>query len=355
MGYTMKQIMLSFFIAFAGFFLFSNPADAERNPKILIKMATLAGKNSAMADVFKKADKEVRELSNNEVGFRVYYGGIQGDEKEALQKIKFRQLHGGMFTAAGLYRIVRDVHILSIPYLYRNYEEVEYVRGQIKDQLEKSFYKKGYVIISWGDAGFVYQFSKVPITSSQVAKRQKFWQWGDDPVGNAMYEAMGVTPVSLSIADVMTSLSTRLIDAAGSTPGTAVALRWYTKFRYMSEYPSICVQGALIIRRDQWDKISPATQQLIKRLTQEYYDDYVKSQRKDDEKAIGLLKEAGIEIVRVSDKDKKANMAFSLDVSKKVRKTLVGKLFSQELLDKVLGLLDTYRKMHPDSAVEKIK
>jgi TRAP-type C4-dicarboxylate transport system substrate-binding protein len=232
---------------------------------------------------------------------------------------------------------------------------VDYVRGQIKDQLEKSFYKKGYVILSWGDAGFVYQFSKVPITSSQVAKRQKFWQWGDDPVGNAMYEAMGVTPVSLSIADVMTSLSTRLIDAAGSTPGTAVALRWYTKFRYMSEYPSICVQGALIIRRDQWDKISPETQRLIKHLSQKYYDEYVVGQRKDDEKAIGLLKGAGIKIVRVSDKDKKANLAFSLSISKKVRTVLVGKLYSQDFLDKVLGLLAEYRKKHPDSVVVKIE
>jgi TRAP-type C4-dicarboxylate transport system substrate-binding protein len=351
----MKQIKRLFFIAVTVFFLHSNHAEAERNPKILIKMATLASKNSTMADVLKKADKEVRERSNNEVGFRVYYGGIQGDEKEALQKIKFRQLHGGMFTAAGLYRIVPDVHILSIPYLFRNYEEVEYVRGQIKDELEKLFYKKGYVILSWGDAGFVYQFSKVPITSSQVAKRQKFWQWGDDPVGVAMFEAMGVTPVSLSIADVMTSLSTRLIDAAGSTPGTAVALRWYTKFRYMSEYPSICVQGALMIRKDQWDKISPATQRLIKQLTQEYYDEYVQGQRKDDERAIGLLKGAGIKIVRVSDKEKKANLAFSLYISGKVSRALVGKLYSQEFLDKVLGLLAEYREKHPGSAVEKIK
>jgi hypothetical protein len=78
-------------------------------------------------------------------------------------------------------------------------------------------------------------------------------------------------------------------------------------------------------------------------------------QRKDDEKAIGLLKGAGIKIVRVSDKDKKANLAFSLSISKKVRTVLVGKLYSQDFLDKVLGLLAEYRKKHPDSVVVKIE
>jgi hypothetical protein len=90
-------------------------------------------------------------------------------------------------------------------------------------------------------------------------------------------------------------------------------------------------------------------------VSQKYYDEYVEGQRKDDEKAIGLLKGAGIKIVRVSDKDKKANLAFSLSISKKVSTALVGKLYSQDLLERVLGLLAEYRKKHPDSAVVKIE
>ncbi len=341
-------------IVFGSLLLISSIGLAAGNPKIMIKMATLAGKNSAMADVLSKIDKELRQKSNNEVGFRVYYGGIQGDEKEAIQKIKFRQIHGGLFTASGLHRIVPSVHVLSLPYLFRNYGEVQYVRDGIKKELYNRFLEKGYVVLAWGDAGFAYQFSKVPLTSQSIARKQKFWQWGNDPVGAAMFKAIGVTPISLSIADVMTSLSTKLIDAANSTPGTAVALKWYTKFKYMSEYPPLCVQGASIVRKDQWDKISPKSQNLIKTMSQKYYDEYVALNRKADMKAISLLKKAGIEIVRVSDKDKKASDSFDMTVSKKVREALVDKLYSRELLNKVLSLLDEYRKKHPDSAVEKI-
>ena len=38
-----------------------------------------------------------------------------------------------------------------------------------------------------------------------------------------------------------------------------------------------------------------------------------------------------------------------MDVGKKVRENLVGRLYSRELLDRTLALLEEYRKAHPDS------
>ncbi len=351
----MKKAIGIFAVVFTGFILCSNSIFAGGNPKVVFKMTTLAPKNSAMADVLTKMDKEIRAKSNNEVGMRVYYGGIQGDEKEALQKIKFRQLHGGMFTASGLYRIVPEVHILSIPYLFRNYKEVSYIRNKIKGDLYQRFLDKGYVVLAWGDAGFAYQFSKVPITSNAIAKKQKFWQWGDDPVGAATFRALGVTPVSLSIADVMTSLSTRLIDAAAATPSMAVAMRWYTKFKYMSEYPNVCVQGATVVRKEQWDKLSPQTQKLVKKLSQKYYDEYIVLARRDDQKAINLLKKSGVQIVQGSAEKRKKVESYTSNLSKQVRESLVGRLYSKEYLNNVISLLDDYRKRNLDSTVARIK
>ncbi len=351
----MKNAISMFAIVFASILLCSGSAKAGDKPKVVFKMTTLAPKNSAMANVLTKMDKEIREKSNNEAGMRVYYGGVQGDEKEAIQKIKFRQLHGGMFTASGLHRIVPAIHILSIPYLFRNYKEVTYIRNKVKGELYQQFLKKGYVVIAWGDAGFAYQFSKVAITSNDIAKKQKFWQWGDDPVSAATYKTIGVTPVSLSLADVMTSLSTRLIDAAAATPSMAVAMRWYTKFKYMSEYPNVCVQGATIVRKDQWDKLTPETQKLIKGLSQKYYDEYVVLARKDDNKAIQLLKKAGVQIVRSGDEKRKQVESYTSNISKKVREALVGKLYSQDFLNNVTSLLNDYRAKHPESKVVTIK
>lgn len=327
---------------------------AETQPKILIKLATLAPKNSALARVMEKGDKELRIRTQGEIGFRVYYGGVQGDENEAIQKIKFRQLHGGMFTAVGLQKIVPEVHVLSLPYLFRNYEEVAYVRNAIKGDLERKFLAKGYIVANWGDSGFVYGFSKIPILNIETAKKQKYWQWGDDPVGMAVFKVLGVTPINLSITDVMTSLSANLIDAASAPPSIAVALRWYTKFNYMSEYPFGCVQGATIVRKDIWDKISPANQKIMKDISQRHYDEYVKQLRQDDAKAVQLLKKAGIKIVRVSKQDESEALKFSSMVSQNVREELVGKLYSREFLNKTLGALREYRDKHPNSNIVKI-
>lgn len=351
----MRKSALTLMSVIGVFWGFVGQLAAETQPQILIKLATLAPKNTALARVMEKVDKELRSRTKGEVGFRVYYGGIQGDEKEAIQKIKFKQLHGGMFTAVGLHEIVPEVHVLSLPYLFRNYDEVAYVRNAIKGDLERKFLAKGYVVANWGDSGFVYGFSKIPIKNLETAKKQKYWQWGDDPVGMAVFKVIGVTPVDLSITDVMTSLSANLIDAASAPPSMAVALRWYTKFKYMNEYPFGCVQGATIVRKEIWDKISPASQKIMKDLSQRHYDEYVKQLRQDDAQAVQLLKKAGIKIVRVSKQEESEVLKFSSMVSQKVREELVGKLYSREFLNKVLGALQEYRDRHPDSKIVKIE
>ena len=52
--------------------------------------------------------------------------------------------------------------------------------------------------------------------------------------------------------------------------------------------------------------------------------------------------------------DKDEHKKFIQMTAEKTSKALVGKMFSQELLDRTMALLEEYRKMHPDSSIERI-
>ena len=71
--------------------------------------------------------------------------------------------------------------------------------------MENAFIEKGFVILSWYDVGFVYSFSKVPVTSVAIARQQKYWAPEGDPLAQAAYRSIGISPVSLSLTDVLTS------------------------------------------------------------------------------------------------------------------------------------------------------
>jgi TRAP-type C4-dicarboxylate transport system substrate-binding protein len=298
-----------------------------------------------MVDVLEKMRDKIREETNNEVYFKIYPGAIQGDEKDVLTKMRLGQLHGGAFTSNGMGRVVPEVRVTDVPFLFKNYEEVTYVRSKLKTKMENLFAEKGYIVVGWSDIGFVHTFSKEPIYSIDDLRKMKVWVWGDDVLSMTVWENLEVTPVSLSITDVLTSLSTRLIDTAPATPFGAVAFRWYTKFNYMTEIPSTDPSSALIVTKEMFDKISPEGRKKILEIAEVYYEELMQASRKANTDSLKVLKDSGIKIVPANEK----TIAFVTDLQFKAREALIGKLYDRELLNEVLGYLEEYRKMHPES------
>lgn len=330
--------------------LFVTTSIITAEAKVTIKIAGIAPKGSAPMVLLEEMKNKIKEVTNNEVNFKIYPGGIQGDEKDVITKIKLGQLHGGAFTSVGLGRIVPEIRVTDIPFLFKNYEEVGYVRAKLKNKLEKFMDEKGFIVIAWSDIGFAHTFSKEPINKDNL-KDLKVWVWGDDVLSNTVWKTIGVTPIALSITDVLTSLSTRLIDTAATTPFGAVAFRWYKKFNYISEIPSTNPSSAIIVTKKQWKKITPESRKKINEIASWYEEKLTKSTRKSNADCLQILKDSGIKIAPVNDEA----IAFVTDMQLRTREALVGKLYTRELLNETLKHLDDYRQVHPESDYQRIQ
>ncbi|MEC9072778.1 MAG: TRAP transporter substrate-binding protein DctP, partial [Myxococcota bacterium] len=73
-----------------------------------LKFASLAPQKSTWTKIFKKIKKEVATKTSGEVNVDLFVGGVQGDEKEVVEKIRTGQLHMAAITAVGLAKIVPD-------------------------------------------------------------------------------------------------------------------------------------------------------------------------------------------------------------------------------------------------------
>lgn len=318
--------------------------------KVIVKMATIAPKGSNFMNAYEDLMRQIKVKTNGEVEFKVYWGGVQGDEKDVLRKIKLGQLHGGGFMGPGLGEIVPAVRVTEIPYTFRNYEEVSYVRAGLRDTMNRLFEEKGFVVIGWMDLGFCYCFSKVPLTSLEIAQKQKWWTLEGEPIGREMFRQIGVSPISLSITDVATSLSTNMIDAANTTPYGAVAFQWYSRFKYIGEFPTSNIVGATIMTKKMWDKMSPQNQQIIMQVSGASHARLVELTRKEDAQCMKILLKSGIKVVHNSANLEK-DMKYIVDASKRTRENLVGRLYPKELLDRTLALRDEFRRTHPNAGV----
>ncbi|MBF0224284.1 MAG: TRAP transporter substrate-binding protein DctP [Desulfobacterales bacterium] len=335
------------------FYFYFNSVEVKAQAKVTIKMATLAPKGSTMMDIMEEYLSEIRQQTNNEVDFKIYWGGQQGDEKNVLRKMRIGQLHGGAFTGSGLGQIVPEIRVTEIPFLFRNAEEVAYVRKKLEAPMNKYCEDRGLIVLGWYDIGFLYGFSNVPVNSLEVLRKQKCWAPSDDPLAIASFEALGLTPIPLSFTDVLTSVSTNLINTAAMTPFGAVAFHWYAKFKYMSDYPIMNLIGAAVVSKNIWDKISKESQQKILEISKDYINRFTKDSENLNNKGIEVLKKEGVEIIHFEQEGSAGD--FYEEAGKKARESQIGKLYSKELLDKALLYVDEYRKNNPESKFAIIK
>lgn len=315
----------------------SLPAKAAEHE---IKVSVLAPEGSTWVNIMKEMDKELQSSSGGKLALRIYAGGVSGDEKDVIRKMRIGQIHAAGLTGVGLGEINPSVRVLELPMLFKSYQEADYVKNKIHGDFEKQFDAKGYVLLGWAEAGFVNIMSNKPIKSKADMAGTKWWAWEGDPLVKEMYTTMGITPTPLALPDVLTSLQTNLIDAVYAPPLGAIALQWFTKVKYMTDLPLANSTGAFLITKTEFAKLSPDLQNVLKTTAKKYCDKLVGAIRADNAKSVETLKKNGIQVVAVAPNDKTELE----NVSAQVRPKLVGKLYSQDLLNKVQGLIAEYRK-----------
>src|SRR5712691_11745400 len=81
------------------------PARAET----VIKFASLAPSGSTWMKVMEEYNKELEHKTGGQVRFKFYPGGVQGDEKDVVRKIRLGQLQAAGITGLGLGEIAPAV------------------------------------------------------------------------------------------------------------------------------------------------------------------------------------------------------------------------------------------------------
>ena len=306
-----------------------------------IKFATLAPDGSTWMNVMNEFSAALKEKSGGAINFKIYPGGIQGDEKDVIRKIRINQLHSAGFTGVGLGTILPEVRILDTPFLFKNIKEVDFIAEKFFDRFAGGFEKEGYILLGWAEVGWVYIYSNKAITAREDMKGVKMWMWEGDPISKATFDAFDVNPIPLSITDVLTSLQTGLIDGVYSSPLACVALQWHTKVDYVFDVPLANSNGAVLISKRMFNKLTEEQQKILKEEGKKYFDKLTQLSREDNEKAKKIMIEYGIQKTELKDKTLLAEFEAR---GKKARDSLVGKLYDKQLLNDVENALKEFRQ-----------
>lgn len=303
---------------------------AQGSAPITLRVGTLAPKGSTWMRVFNAWGNTVEEKTNGQLKLHFYSGGSAGDERDTVRKMRAGQLDAAVVTTNGLGQIVRSVLVLQAPGVCTTYKKIDAVRTQLASEFEQQFEGAGFKLLGWGDAGRGKLFSNKPIKKPSDMKETRMWEWRDDPTWSSVLSAADVSGVSLGLPEVYPALRTDRIDAFPSTAIAAVAFQWYTKAAYVTREPSGIVIGATVVKKETFDGLPDNLKQVLIDTGKTAHQGLATAIRRDDDRALSAILEKGVSEVSTAD-----NAAQWNALLKQARDSLVGKLYSADLLGRV--------------------
>lgn len=318
------------------------PAAAQKQT---LKIATVAPEGTSWMQELRKGAEEVAAATQGRVEIRFYPGGVMGNDKTVLRKIRAGQLQGGAFTGGSLDEVYRDTAIYGLPFLFRSYDEVDYVRERVDPLLKEGLARGGMVALGISEGGFAHVLSGSPVRKVEDLRGKKMWVPEGDVVSQVTLEVAGIAPVPLPLADVYTGLQTRLVDTVATTSAAAIAFQWHTRVKYFTDVPLLYLVGVVAVDQKTFDRLRPEDRAAVQERMGAALARLDALNRQGNASAREALRQQGIAFVGPESPEELARWrGIAVDALERLR---TRQAYTPETLEVIRGHLEDFRAARP--------
>ena len=309
-----------------------------------VKLATLAPKGSSFHQILLEMGEKWRDAPGGGVTLTIYTDGTMGGEADMVRRMRVGQIQAAMLTVSGLGEIDDSVSALeSIPMVFRSLEEVTYVRDKLRSDLERRIREKGFVVLFWGDSGWVRFFSRRPATMPEDFTKMKMFTWSGDTRTADLWKLAGYQPVPLEVTDILPGLQTGLIDAVCTTPSYALAGQFYAPAPNMLDLHWVPLVGGTVITEKAWNALPAASREVLQKSAADAGAKITERSRVENEESIAAMKKRGLHVQPATPEIEAAWRRKCEAFYPKIRGTIV----PEAMFDQVQKLLAEYRASKP--------
>lgn len=312
--------LLAFAFLIGTFAIFPQKSEGAQR----IRLGTIVPKGSSFYNEVAKMGADWKARTQREVSLTIYPDGRMGTEAEMVRRMRVGQLQAGLLTAVGLAEIEPAVSGLqNLPMMFDTLDEVDAIGIRLKPLLEDQLEKKGFKVLFWVNAGWVYFFTKSPIEKPDDLRMLKIFAWAGSPEVIDIYEKAGFTPVPLEVKEILTGLQTGMISAVAMQPTYANALLIHRKARFMLDLNWAPLIGAAVITTKTWNRLDPKIKKIVSELALDTGNRIQSAGRKESALAIEAMKRRGLKIKSISEEIKNEWREAAEAVYPQIRGTIV--------------------------------
>jgi tripartite ATP-independent transporter DctP family solute receptor len=281
---------------------------AGAQDKLVLKASDVHAVGYPTVVAVENMGKKLSDATKGRLSVAMYPSMQLGGEKEAIEQAQVAAIAFARVSVGALGPVVDDLNVFNLPYVFRNTAHMQKViDGPIGQELLDKVTNsgKGLIGLCWMDAGARnFYDTKKPIKTMADLKGQKIRVMGN-PMFVDMANAMGGNGIAMGYDQVFTSLQTGVIDGAENNPPSFVFDNHYQVAKFYTVDEHLIVPEMLVMSKRIFDQLSKDEQADVKKFAREAQLEERKLWDVYEKQAMDKAKAAGIQIIQVSDADKK--------------------------------------------------
>jgi tripartite ATP-independent transporter DctP family solute receptor len=282
---------------------------ALAQPKLVLKASDVHAAGYPTVVAVEDLGKKLEKATNGRISVQMYPSMQLGGEKEAIEQAQVGAIAFARVSVGALGPVVDDLNVFNLPYVFRNTAHMQKViDGEIgKELLDKVTNSgKGLIGLCWMDAGArSFYNTKHPIKTMADLKGMKVRVMGN-PMFVDMANSMGGNGIAMGYDQVFNALQTGVVDGAENNPPSFVFDNHYQVAKYYTIDEHLIVPEMLVFSKKIYDTMSKDEQAALLKFAREAQMEERRLWTEYEKQAMDKAKAAGIQIVQVSDADKKA-------------------------------------------------
>ncbi|MEN6546060.1 MAG: TRAP transporter substrate-binding protein DctP [Armatimonadia bacterium] len=271
------------------------------NSPVRVRLGTLAPRGTSYTRHLLVMGEQWRQAPGGGVLLTVYPDGVMGSEADMVRRMRLGQLQAGMLTAMGLAEIEPGVTGLQyMPMMFRSFAEVDYIGARLQPMLEKRLEGKGFVVLFWGDTGWLRFFSRQPVIRFDDLRKTKLFVWAGSVAQIDSYRSLGFNPVPLETVDILPNLQTGLINAVPLPPSIALAGQVDGVAPHMLDLAWAPLIGAAVMTKKTWDTIPLEARDSLRKTAIETGTLLKADGRRESAESIEAMRKRGLQVHAVT-------------------------------------------------------
>ena len=304
-----------------------------------IKLATVVPEGSIWDKNLKQMADDWKQATGGRITVTLYGGGSQGDEPTVLRKMRLGSLQAASFTAVGLGTIDAAFNVFDIPFFFDSYDELNYVTDKLTPTIRKRVEPKGFELLNWGHGGWTQVFTKRPVQTVDDLKKVKLWTSAGNDRMVQWFKANGFEPRAMAMTDIMTGLTTGMIDGLPTPPLAAMFFQWYKQTPYMLDIGLAPIVGATVITTKTWKGIPEADKPKLLAAAAAVEQRLRVDVPKQDQSSIETMVKQGLTVTKATGPEWRTELD-------SLAKTMRGEMVPADIFDLASKARAEYRKTH---------